>query len=189
MPKPLVTVEQTMLVAFILVAGLAAVVVSQAQQRNAKPAALTALDYAEIQQLYAHYAFAYDTAADNGNTYAQLFTEDGAFIFPPGDPRCKPDCRVAGRARLAEIARGNGNKGPLTLSHFTTNVTIDPTPDGVKGRAYLAVIAVGKGGERVLNQTGVYDDELVKTSEGWRYRTRAYIKLPEPQPAGSRTTP
>lgn len=141
-------------------------------QTSGKVTPLTALDYAEIQQLYARYAFAYDTAEDNGYAYARLFTPDGAFTFPNGDPRkrCNPTCQ--GPEALAQLARGTGNKGPLTLSHVTTNIVIDATPEGANGKAYLTLVGIG---------AGVYADKLVKTSDGWRFRLRSYTPLPNPQ--------
>ena len=41
---------------------------------RAEPAALSALDQIEIQQLVWKYAYALDTGADNGYAYADLFT-------------------------------------------------------------------------------------------------------------------
>jgi hypothetical protein len=147
----------------------------QAQQR--KSTALTALDYAEIQQLYAHYAYAYDSGAVE--EYTRAFTADGEFIITGGQT-------FKGTARLAQLARsgptGTGSpvKNRLTLSHFTTNVAIDPAAEGARGRAYLAVIEVRKGGERFVRSSGLYEDSLVKTSDGWRFKSRVYTRLPGP---------
>ena len=156
--------------------------------REAAPA-LTALDYAEIQQLYAKYAFAYDTASANGDDYARLFTPDGAFNFPNGDPRrrcdpIEPGSRVAeckGAAALAKLARGTGEtKGRLTLSHVTTNIVIEPSPEGARGKAYLTLPGLGPqgGGMRV---SGLYEDTMVKTPEGWKFKLRVYTPIPNPQ--------
>ncbi len=158
--------------------------------RSVKPT-LTAMDYAEIQQLYARYAFAYDTAEENGEVYARTFTSDGAFNFPNGDPRkrCEPvspgskaaECK--GFAALAKLARGTGvTKGPLTLSHVTTNIVIEPSPEGAKGKAYLSLPGIGPegGGMRV---SGLYEDTLVKTPDGWKFKLRLYTPIPNPRRA------
>jgi hypothetical protein len=150
---------------------------------------LTALDYAEIQQLYAKYAFAYDTASGNGEDYARLFTADGAFNFPNGDPRrrCDPiepgskvsECK--GPAALAKLARGTGEtKGRLTLSHVTTNIVIEPSAEGATGKAYLALPGLGAqgGGMRVA---GLYEDTMVRTPDGWKFKLRVYTPIPNPQ--------
>jgi hypothetical protein len=148
---------------------------------------LTALDYAEIQQLYARYAFAYDTAEDNGMVYARTFTSDGAFNFPDGDPRGRcpavsPDSKTAeckGPEALAKLARGTGEtKGRLTLSHVTTNIVIEPSSEGAKGKAYLALPGTGGAGMRVA---GLYEDTLVKTPDGWKFKVRLYTPTPNPQ--------
>jgi hypothetical protein len=82
-----------------LVAGIASMVVS-AQQSAGKPSTLTALDYIEIQQLNARYAFALDTCTNNGYDYADLYTPDG--VFTSGlDGR-----QYEGRDKLAEAAGG-----------------------------------------------------------------------------------
>ena len=62
--------------AMLVTAGVTKFVPVQAHQRI-QP--LTALDYAEIQQLVARYSFAIDSGADNGYAYADLFAADGSF--------------------------------------------------------------------------------------------------------------
>ena len=163
------------LMGIVLGVSLVAMTPVHAQQK----AALTALDYAEIQQLYARYAFAYDTAEDNGHAYARTFTADGAFFFPNGDPRKRCPASKSGVGstcqgpeELASLARGTGGKNRLTLSHVTTNVVIEPSPEGATGKAYLTLRS-GSG--------GLYEDQLVKTAEGWRFKVRAYTPLPNPQ--------
>jgi SnoaL-like domain len=76
-------------------------------QAAARPIALTALDYFEIQQLVAKYARAIDTCSNNGYDYADLFTSDGFFApFQNG----VVGTRFQGRERLAE-ASGGGSRG------------------------------------------------------------------------------
>jgi len=60
-----------------VVASLLTLVAVRAQQRTPS---LTALDYVEIQQLVARYAYAIDTCGDNGYDYARLYTPDGVYI-------------------------------------------------------------------------------------------------------------
>lgn len=157
--------------AAVLVVGALAFAAAQAQQRTTKASTLAPTDYAEIQQLYAHYAFAYDTG--DVDQYARLFTPDGVFIITDGET-------YKGTERLTQLARGNGKKNRFTLNHFTTNVAIAPSSEGATGRAYLAVIDVRKGGERWVRSTGLYEDSLVKTAEGWRFKSRLYTRLPDP---------
>ena len=102
-----------------LVAGMALSTAVYAQQSKVK--ALTALDYAEIQQLYIRYAWAIDTHAENGMVYAKTFTPDGEFHVGTNV--------VAGRDKLAayNLTMGTANKVP---THFNTNIMIEPSPEG-----------------------------------------------------------
>ena len=118
-------------------AGLALVAV-QAQQRPAKVQALSALDYAQIQQLVAKYSFALDTGADNGYAWADLFAADGAFGT------------VSGRDQLAATARPGGGhypRGPKFVFHYTSNHVIEPSPEGATGKVYVVEIDAGERGK------------------------------------------
>ncbi len=70
---------------------------------KAAPMKLTALDYIEIEQLSARYAFAIEQCSNHGYDYADLYTDDGYFAVSPawGDPG-KTICRRprgAGKSR------------------------------------------------------------------------------------------
>ena len=129
-----------------LVVGLVFAGAVYAQQSKTK---LTADDYAEIQQLYARYAWSVDTHDKNGATYATMFVPDGEFFL-------NGERQAAGSQKLAEMMAGK----PGSPSHVTTNIMIQPTPDGARGFAYLGVSG------------GTYEDVLVKTREGWRFKQR-----------------
>jgi|SRR5688572_31199736 len=152
----------------------------QAQQRSTAPAAgFTGADYAEIQQLVARYPYAVDTHADNGYAYADLFAPDGAF----GQTR--------GREQLAALARKTQPEraGPSYARHYLTNVIIRPSAEGATGTQYLIAIDVGEGGKASsIVHGGRYDDVYVKTSQGWRFRSRVLIpsKVPTAPPATTR---
>lgn len=143
-----------------------AMVVSQQIARTAP--VLTALDYAEIQQLYSRYAFGHDTTADDGGMYARTFTEDGVFDFT--NPTNDAWVPVVGHEQLKAFARdfGAGLDAPY---HHATNILIEPTAEGVMGAAY--VITVGKA-EDGIGVKGTFHDQLVKTSDGWRFKQRTF---------------
>lgn len=126
---------------------------------RAEPSRLTALDYAQIEQLYAHYAHYLDTA--DGAKFAALFTPDGVFITN------KPDFgNITGRKALADFATKAGAPPPIVRAgHSTTTVMIDPAPGGAVGSAYLMA---GTGAD----QGYVYNDTFVKTADGWRFKIR-----------------
>lgn len=137
---------------------------AQAQSQRAR-GSLTALDYAEIQQLYSRYAIGVDSG--NADMFAGVFTSDGIFELPGGKV-------IQGRKQLAEVAaRPADNKGPTNVSHVSVNIAIDPSPDGATGTAYFLRVNLGQSGKpSTLTGGGIYRDTFVKTSEGWRIRKR-----------------
>ena len=170
------------LIAVALGVGAVTLAVVQAQQRG-KARALTPLDYIEIQQLVARYAYALDTGANDGTSsvYAGLFTPDGVFVGGSSGRIAK------GREQLAALARiaPGGSRGPLTVGHYIVNHVIQPSPEGATGKQYLAVMnfgAEGQGG--TVNLGGHYEDVYAKTAEGWRFKRREFIPSKSgPQPA------
>ncbi len=168
------------LVAIASGVALAAVVVAfvrvQAQQKAGRPTTLTALDYAEIQQLNAHYAHALDSCADRGYEYAKLYTPDGVFTNQKG-------VRFEGRERLSEAARGGpkcrATANPLSIGHIIVNVMIEPSPEGAIGTSVMFHAKVAEEGTPgSVGGGGKYYDTYVKTAEGWRFKTRAYVEAP-----------
>jgi hypothetical protein len=140
----------------------------QAQQGGS----LTPGDYAEIQQLYARYAYAVDSVADNGTALAGLFTADGVLADEAGKT-------YTGRNQLMEMARTRPGKSPTTVRHFVWNVRIDPAPPGATGKAYIAVTKLEETGKpATLIDLGQYWDDLVKTPEGWRIKRREFHRAP-----------
>ena len=152
----------------VTVICVAAVVLVVSQQIGQTAPVLTALDYAEIQQLYSRYAFGHDTTTDDGGMYARSFTEDGVFDVtnPPGDQGAP----VRGREQLKAFAKGFGARLDAPY-HYATNILIEPTAEGVMGAAY--VITVGKA-EDGIRLKGVFHDQLVKTPDGWRFKKRTF---------------
>ncbi|HEX5108773.1 MAG TPA: nuclear transport factor 2 family protein [Vicinamibacterales bacterium] len=124
--------------------------------------AFTAEDYVEIQQLVARYAFALDTADNDGYTYADLFTADGTF----NDTR--------GRDALAALARGP-SRGPLHVRNYGALAIIQPTADGATGIQYVQTMDFQPGGRTgVLDRFGRYEDVYVRTAQGWRFKSRRF---------------
>src|SRR5256885_2193904 len=127
----------------------AALQAQQAQQRA--KGALTALDYAEIQQLYGRYAIGYDSG--NGDLFARAFTADGTFTLPNNTV-------IAGREKLAAFAAApGGNKGPTNVLHVNSNITIEPSAEGATATAYVLLVNIGQTGKpSALNGGGIYHD-------------------------------
>ena len=133
---------------------------------------LSASDYIEIQQLIAQSAYALDTAADRGATYAQLFAADGVLASKTARP-----LEVKGRAQLAAFAAGDlPHRGPAYVREYLTNYLVRPSRGGATGRIYVVWIEVGENGNPgVIQSGGHYEDEYVKTREGWRIARRTFV--------------
>src|SRR5262249_7884530 len=129
----------------------------------------TALDYAEIQQLYIRYNWGIDTHADNGMVWAKTFTQDGEFILNGGKQK------YVGREQLAAFAKAKPGFVPDGPHHFATNIRIDASPEGARGgRDFGNVPTPAADKPSMITGTGTYEDVLVKTAEGWRFKTRTF---------------
>ena len=140
---------------------------------DSKRPALTALDYAQIQELNAEYGQFIDTGEGNGYAWADLFTPTGVFARQSGE-------KYEGREKLAALARHRG--GPQFVSHFVTNVMIEPTETGAKGRAYCVVMQFPDDKLEATDprmsevQLGCrYHDEYARTAGGWRFKSRTVV--------------
>ena len=136
--------------------------VAYAQSERAR-GSLTALDYAEIHQLYSRYAIGVDSG--NSDMFAGVFTPDGTFELPTRT--------IQGRTQLADVAKPGDGRGPTNVSHVAVNIAIEPSPDGATGTAYFLRVNLGESGKpSTLTGGGVYRDTFVKTAEGWRIKKR-----------------
>ena len=167
-------------VMFTALVCVVVVVATRAQQRSATPnqtPTLTALDYIEIQQLVSSYPYGLDGNTDNGESYANLFAPGGVFGRP----------RTEGRENLAALANTQPH-GAKYVRHFITNHVIEPAPGGAIGKEYAVIIDIGENG----NPSGIalggrYDDEYVKTPQGWKFKNRTFTPSRvevQPPPAG-----
>jgi hypothetical protein len=153
----------------VIGAGVFAAAAVQAQQRSSgtasnKTPTLTPQDYIEIQQLVSSYPYGLDENTDNGETYARLFAPGAVFGRP----------RTEGHDNLAALANTQPHGAQYTR-HFITNHVIEPTPGGAKGKEYAVIIDIGENGKPGgIALGGRYDDEYVKTPQGWRFKTRTF---------------
>jgi hypothetical protein len=154
-----------------LAVGAIAVGVAWAQQRGGSVKPLSTQDILDIQQLGAKYAYGLDTGADNGYYYANVFTADGNFGT------------TVGRENLAALAReGGGRLKSRGYQHIVTNVIVEPTAGGAMGSQYIQVLTVGgKGKPPMVDHGGRYEDVYVKTPEGWRIKSRTYVRTFPPE--------
>jgi 3-phenylpropionate/cinnamic acid dioxygenase small subunit len=125
---------------------------------------LSAEDYIEIQQLYANYAHALDKG--EGERFAATFVEDGEFTGGRGSGRgTEVRTPTKGKEGLQKMGSRSGTR------HFTANLVITQTPQGAKGSCYLLLFNV-RNVPATITETAIYDDTLVKTLQGWKFKKR-----------------
>jgi hypothetical protein len=146
---------------------------------------LTAQDYAEIQQLAITYAWVLDHCQNGGYDYADLYVPDGQFSVAETFGTTSNEQRkyvTKGREALAKAAGGDGKGNcadPKTqlgygLTHIITNHLIVPTKDGAVGKHRLLTVGVC-GNPHSMELQGGYEDEYVKTKDGWRFKSRIHV--------------
>lgn len=130
---------------------------------------LSADDYIEIQQLYAKY----NTAIDSGDAegWAATFTPDGVFNTFKGHD-----------ALVGFIKQWRERMGGAARRHWNTNLVITPTAEGASGTVYLFLMDVSAK-PPAIQTTAKYDDQLVKTADGWRFKHRQTKGDSAPPPA------
>ena len=143
----------------VLSIGLASLTLAGATWASAQQArragSLTFEDYLQIQQLYSRYYHAIDAADAAG--WAATFTADGVFNDIKGHD-----------ALAAWIERAGPNR---PLRHLHSNLTLTPSTEGVSGSVY--VVQIDKTAKPLtVASYSRYDDTLVKTPQGWRFKTR-----------------
>jgi hypothetical protein len=150
------------IIAAVLVSATVTAAALYAQQKGGvKP--LTALDYAELQQLYVTYYQTSDSGADDCMEYARLFTPDAVFFVAEKKA-------ADGREQLAAFCRTGRGPAPR---HFGTNFRFEATAEGARGSSYnLLLTPLEQGKPRTVLTTVYYKDLLVKTREGWRFKER-----------------
>jgi hypothetical protein len=125
---------------------------------------LSTEDYVEIQQLYATYCHALDKG--DSALFASVWTEDGEFTGGRGPGRAD-DARTPRKGAQALYQMG----GTSGTRHFNANLVVSPTPEGAKGSVYL-MLYTARTTPPTFVETAIYDDTLVKTVSGWKFKKR-----------------
>ena len=153
------------MVAAALVGGLVvgAWVYAQGSSNAAAEMALSGADVAQIEQLYARYNQGWDFK--DVDLYLSAYTDDAVFTTGAGVAH-------AGTEAIKDYLTtgfANGVSGDRT--HNNTSILITPTAEGANGRGYWFVVDVMSQPPAIAG-AGYYDDTFVKTSDGWRIKTR-----------------
>src|ERR1700722_16262651 len=163
----------------MLIAAVSLISVSSLHAQGV--AKLTPQDLIDIQQLNARYVYAVDRCTNNGNDYADLYTEDGTFGVATawGVPGV---IWAQGREALAK-AGGGGKDGcrersktspTYGIHHIATSLVIVPTATGASGKSTLLAIGVGHSPTTIEWQGG-YEDTYVKTGARRRIKSRVHV--------------
>ncbi|MDP2918962.1 MAG: nuclear transport factor 2 family protein [Dehalococcoidia bacterium] len=126
-------------------------------------------DKLEILELIGKYSFGADT--DGPEAYANVFTEDGIFHGRAGQP---DEIIVRGHNQLlAFAARAYQGRGTRQGRHHqSTTMFTELTRDLARTLTYLITTNVSEGSLPLVGLTSVYEDEIVRTPEGWRIKYR-----------------
>ena len=154
------------------IALVAAAVTIMGFTRVAWAEELSAQDYIDIEQLYATYNHAIDSG--DGEAWAATFTPDGTFNKFTGHDQ------LVGFIQRWKAEMNGGNR-----RHWNTNLRIVPSKDGATASVFLMLVDVST---KSIVATGMYNDTLVKTATGWRFKTRA-TKMDAAPPAPAAAAP
>lgn len=141
---------------------------------------LTAQDYLDIRQLIDRYTHVLDNCTNNGNDYADLFTEDATFGV---SSEWGGDAKIWFRGREALRRAGGGGEDacrpPTTETpsyHVNINPVITPAQDGAKAISTLLTITndTDQRGD-IVHWEGGYEDTFEKTPDGWRFASRVHV--------------
>jgi hypothetical protein len=133
--------------------------------QSGKAQKLTAMDYSEIQELYANYTQALDL--NQPENLAATFTADGELVSSKGPGEAKAvRTSTRGHDALVRMEQSHGNFGSR---HLTSDLVLKQTADGVKATCYLVDINVSHD-PATLIETGVFDAVVVKTTSGWKFK-------------------
>jgi hypothetical protein len=91
---------------------------------------------------------------------------------------CELDYGSVGRWSSAEAVTEfmrRTHSGPS--QHRLTNIVVTVEGDRARARTYVDVIAHGRNGIGGGNAIGYYDDELMRTDQGWRIARRTYTAV------------
>lgn len=142
---------------YAVVAGAVGTATIKAQKMSEQ---ISGQDRAEIEALYAQYSRMFDLPEGTGEGWADVFTTDGVFRT------------VEGRDALIKAWTGaHGTDRPWKAKHWINQLTITRTPEGAKGMCYYMLVDTGQT-PPVIQAHGIYEDDLVKTPDGWKFKKR-----------------
>jgi 3-phenylpropionate/cinnamic acid dioxygenase small subunit len=132
-------------------------------------AELTLADRTAIESLVTEYAWLLDH--QRWEEVADLCTDD-AVLFIRGR-------EIVGKPGLAEWAARRAERANRRTQHQMTLLRLTPVgADEVEGTAALVLhVAKTGGGGTYVDLVGEYEDEYVRTGEGWKFHRRRLVQI------------
>jgi len=109
---------------------------------------------------------------DSGDAegWANTFTPDGVF-----------NNNTRGHGALVQFVHDwRDKRNGADRRHWNSNLMITPSEEGAAGAVYLLLMDIGVK-PPVPVSSAVYEDALVKTPQGWRFKTRVLHGDPTPK--------
>jgi 3-phenylpropionate/cinnamic acid dioxygenase small subunit len=126
-------------------------------------------DRLAIEALVTEYAWLLDH--QRWDDVLNLFTEDAEVFIRRRD--------IIGHSGLKEWAAYRAQKQNRKTQHQMTLLRLQRTaPDRVEGTAALVLhVAKSGGGATYVDLVGEYEDEYVRTPDGWKFRRRRLVPI------------
>lgn len=144
---------------------------------------LSTEDRLDIQELNSRYFYAIDgldalIPGDPAQNWANTFTEDGSLSLVKFDGEILQS--VQGRKALVDLYKTFPDIA--TTRHWFNDLLIESTETGVTSGCYIIAMNI-KNNPATIIRSGVYQDQLVKLTQGWKFKSRKLI-LDASSPAG-----
>lgn len=160
----LVTILITTVTAMFLAAGLAVADIDPA---------LTYEDRSNINKLIYNYSYAMDSK--DINKFAGLFTEDATYTFylKKGMIVIEAADSREELVSLTQVLMDLHTIRGVQTRHYQTNTILElVSEDEVHGITMIQAVHQGRIGSPSVKFTGYYEDIIVRTADGWRFKQR-----------------
>jgi hypothetical protein len=150
-----------------------------AAAQSAAAPTLTAQDQLDIRQLIDGYSHVLDNCTNNGNDYADLFTQDATFGVSTEWGKAKIWFR--GREQLRRAGGGTDTAcRPRESQGYAYHLTINPviTATSTGARAISTLLTITNDTDRrgdIVHWEGGYEDTFEKTPAGWKFKSRVHV--------------
>lgn len=160
----------SVLLAMAWLASFLAISTSQAEVVRTR--AINSGDRAQILDLIARYGHYFDI--HEPEAWASLFTGDGELSFPLSTDPLGPRYEIKGHDQLVAFASYNSQPDQVGIHFPGPTILVRTGARRVLARTPVAigVVKTNTFFGATFNGYGVYEDVIVKTKNGWRFKKR-----------------